>query len=83
MVYAALKSALDGYVSDKWEPILAPKASPKEATMNKNSSSDCFENEKSEIIDFVHPSLAKSLFLSSHGNTYGASMTRGNVFYGN
>ena len=39
---------------------------PKEAKIDQKSSSDDVKNEKSENVDFLHPSLAKSLFFGSH-----------------
>ena len=47
---------------------------PKEAKINQKSSSDDVRNEKSENVDFVHPSLAKSLFLDPNGAQDGAQM---------
>ena len=45
--------------------------------MNQKSDSDIVEHEKRENLNFVYPSLAKSLFLSPNGCQDGASMTPG------
>ena len=43
--------------------------------IGQKSIADVVNNEKSEIVDFLHPSLAKSLFLESEQSQNGASMT--------
>ena len=44
---------------------------PKEAKIDQKSSSEPVQNEKREVVDFLHPSLAKSLFLGSNGSQDG------------
>ena len=62
---------------------LGPFGGPKEVKINEKLSLEDNKNEESEKVDFLHPSLAKSLFLGSHEGQDGASMTLGNDFYGN
>ena len=59
---------------------MAPKADPKEAKTDQKTSSDVVKNEKSESVDFLHPSVAKSVFLVPNGRQYGALLTPGNDF---
>ena len=46
---------------------LEPFGGPKGVKINQKSNLDDDKNEESEKVDFLHPSLAKSLFLSSYG----------------
>ena len=59
---------------------MPPKTDPKEIQIDPKSSSDVVKNEKNEMIDFVDPSLAKSLLLAADGGQDGASMTPGSDF---
>ena len=59
------------------DKILTPKTNPKEAQSDPKSRPDVVENEKREIINFVYPSLPKSLLLAGNGCQDGASMTPG------
>ena len=45
---------------------------PKEAKIEQKSILVAVENEKRENVDFLHPSLAKSLLLGSNGGRDGA-----------
>ena len=47
---------------------------PKETKIDQKSSSDDVKNEKSENVDFVHPSHAKSMFLGPNRTQDGAQM---------
>ena len=42
---------------------MAPKADSKEVKVDQNSSSDVVKNPKSEFLNFLHPSPARSKFL--------------------
>ena len=54
---------------------------PKEAKIDQKSSSDDVKNEKSENVDFVDPSHAKSMFLDPNGGQDGAQMRSKIDFY--
>ena len=54
---------------------------PKEARIDQKLSSDDVTNEKSEKVDFVHPSLAKSLLLRSYEGHDRAPMRAISEFY--
>ena len=78
------KTALDAgdrHGTSKLDRFLVPKPTPKEARRNEKPSSDGFKNEKSEIVDFLYPSHAKSPFLNCNGSQDGASMTPKFDFY--
>ena len=49
--------------------------------MNQKSDSDVVEHEKRENLNFVYPSLAKSLFLSSYGGQDRGPMRAMSEFY--
>ena len=55
---------------------LDPFGAPKETQIDLKSSSDDIKNDKSENVDFVDPSLAKSMFLGSNGNQNGGQMRK-------
>ena len=46
---------------------LDPFGGPKEVKIDQKSSLEDVKNEESEKVDFLHPSLAKSLLLGSYG----------------
>ena len=54
---------------------LDPFGGPREVKIDQKSNLDDDKNEESEKIDFLYPSLAKSLFLGFHGRPDAASMT--------
>ena len=54
--------------------------SPKEAKIVEKTSLVAVENEIRENIDFLHPSLAKSLLLGSFGNRESLPKWIGNDF---
>ena len=54
---------------------------PKGVKINQKLSLDDDKNEESEKVDFLHPSLAKSLLLGSHGSQDRAPMRAINEFY--
>ena len=54
---------------------------PKEAKIDQTSSSDDVKNEKSENVDFVYPSHAKSILLGSYGGQDRAPMRAISEFY--
>ena len=60
---------------------LDPFGGPKEARIDQKLSSDDVTNEKSEKVDFVHPSLAKSLLLGSCQAQQRVPMITINEFY--
>ena len=55
---------------------LLPKLTPRRL----KSSWESVKNEKSEIVDFVYPFVAKSTFLNPKGRQDEPSMTPGNDF---
>ena len=69
-----------GFLSSRHR-FLDPFGGPKEARIDQKLSSDDVTNEKSEKVDFVHPSLAKSLLLGSCQAQNRASMRAINEFY--
>ena len=60
---------------------LDPFGSPKEVKIDEKSNLDDDKNEESEKVDFVHPSLAKSLLLGPYGGQDRAPMRAINEFY--
>ena len=46
---------------------LDPFGGPKDAKIDQTSKLNDVKNEESEKFDFLHPSIAKSLFLDSYG----------------
>ena len=60
---------------------LDPFGGPKEVKIDQKSSLEDVKNEESEKVDFLHPSLAKSLFLGSYGGQDRAPMRAMSEFY--
>ena len=60
---------------------LDPFGGPKEAKIDQKSSSDDVKNERSENVDFVYPSHAKSMFLGPNGGQDGGQMRSKIDFY--
>ena len=56
-----------GRFGSPYHPFWPPVGEPKEAKMAQKSILVAVKNEKHENVDFLHPSLAKSLILGSHG----------------
>ena len=54
---------------------------PNAAKINQKSSSDDVKSENNENIDFLHPSLAKSLLLGSDGSQDRGLMRAISEFY--
>ena len=59
---------------------LDPFGGPKEVKIQQKSNLDDNKNEESEKVDFLHPSLAKSLFFDPSGGQDGGSTAPGNDF---